>query len=140
MSIIFLDIDGVLVTMNSVSPFVFDPKCVKKLNVILKETDADIVVSSTWRVIEPIERLIKKFKVEGVEGRIISITPVLNGDDNSRGNEIAKWIQENNFKGKFIVIDDDSDIEPFEKVWVQTTWENGLTDSNVEQAIHLLKG
>ncbi len=61
--ILFLDFDGVMVTdryqsqlMNSDSPLrddhgaKFDPICVESLRQIIDATDADIVVTSTWKM------------------------------------------------------------------------------------------
>lgn len=57
MKIIFLDIDGVLATApcwymkrdQKYNTYPFDKKAVKVLNKILKETNAEIVLSSDWR-------------------------------------------------------------------------------------------
>jgi hypothetical protein len=53
---IFLDIDGVLNTRKSIElPMLddknhrFDPACVEALNNIIEETDAKIVITSSWR-------------------------------------------------------------------------------------------
>ena len=74
--IIFLDIDGVL---NSESYFknkiagVIDPECVRRLNRIIKETDADIVISSSWKL-SP-SSVYAEFNDVGIEGNIIGMTP-----------------------------------------------------------------
>ena len=47
MKIIFLDIDGVL---NYYGSKIFDTHCVDKLRHIIKETNAKIVLISTWKV------------------------------------------------------------------------------------------
>jgi len=62
MKVIFLDIDGVLTTANK--KWTFDENCVKHLVDIINETDAYIVISSSWRSYDLEEtklRLINKF-------------------------------------------------------------------------------
>jgi hypothetical protein len=84
MKTIFLDIDGVLAThkefmMNRTKfrkkystamelriPYPFNSGCVKVLNEILQETDAEIVLSSDWRLHWNLEELDKIFKFNGV--------------------------------------------------------------------------
>ncbi len=55
-NIILLDIDGVLATEESAHQpnhelfaYPFDKECVIVFNEVLKETDAEIVLSSDWR-------------------------------------------------------------------------------------------
>ena len=143
MKIIFLDIDGVLVTQNSTGPWKFDPICVKRFKKILKATDAKIVISSTWRFMQSIDELRVMFNSCGLDGkRIFDTTPKI--DLSSRGAEIARWLSENNRNNNlienFIVIDDDNDISPFEDKFINTTWEDGISEHNVEHAIFLLEG
>ena len=83
-AIIFLDIDGVLAThkqymMNRTNfhhnhewasdldvPYPYDDKCVKVFNEILEKTDADIVLSSDWRIRWDLEQLDKIFKANNI--------------------------------------------------------------------------
>ena len=81
--------------------------------VIVRETGAQIVVSSTWRLLEPLSELREKLVEAGVKGEIIGVTPMII----NRGDEILKWIQDNNYIGDYLVIDDDIfDIEPYEDI------------------------
>ena len=51
--IIFLDIDGVLNSETydkNRTAGAIDPECAKRLNRIIKETNADIVISSSWKL------------------------------------------------------------------------------------------
>jgi hypothetical protein len=116
--IIFLDIDGVLVHLEY-NPSArrlrqdFDPKCVAVLNRLVKETGAKIVISSTWRHLYPLAKLRDIFEEAGFTGEIIGVTPIII----NRGDEILKWIQDNNYEGHYLVIDDDVfDIEPYKDI------------------------
>ena len=88
MNIIFLDVDGVLNNLSYVMHLIdncrvrgggyhiLDPLCVKRLNKVLKETDANIVISSTWREMYEQDELSEYFERQGVEckGRIVGYT------------------------------------------------------------------
>jgi histidinol phosphatase-like enzyme len=80
---VFLDLDGVLATnkqymMNQKKfqdknpiakklriPYPFDPKCVKIFNEILDATEADIVLSSDWKLHFSLEDIVIKIREIG---------------------------------------------------------------------------
>lgn len=145
-NIIFLDIDGVLVNRASLRQASglrasADPKCVSALNKIIAETDAKIVVSSTWRR-SGVNFVIQKLRSWGVSGDIVGLTPVLNVVNVERGNEIQTWIDENTQLGKiitsFVILDDDDDMLHLTNRLVQTVFEDGLTESDADRAIGIL--
>jgi hypothetical protein len=137
--VIFLDIDGVLNSetfykeksqeerCNAPSKFHFyehmiDEMCIKLLNELVRDTDAKVVISSTWRLSWCIKDLEKMFKIRGFEYEIFGKTPSLSFNSNcnvktsvSRGAEIREWIErQNRSKGdyvdKYVIFDDDSDM------------------------------
>lgn len=131
MKIIFLDIDGVLnhdrfyherfenryVDGAIEYPYSeIDPSSVKNLNQLISDTNAKIVISSTWRH-DGIDYCKKVLEFHGFVGDIIDITPTIRNNDCLRGNEIHKWIKENesligshyNFT-EYVILDDDSDM------------------------------
>ncbi len=77
---IFLDMDGV--ANNSAarrdkshicypeSLFVVDPAAVELLNDLVEETNADVILSSTWRVCETLEHMNEVFKYLGLRFRL----------------------------------------------------------------------
>ena len=116
MTIIFLDIDGVLRTHKSdlewslksglpiptkVYDRQFGQKCVSNINYIISLTGAKIVVSSTWRNNFTIEELGEIFRSRGIFGQIIDKT----GIGLTRGEEILQWLDTNEII-KYVVIDD----------------------------------
>jgi hypothetical protein len=150
MKIIFLDIDGVLNcekayrsgecnyvkwnwengTEDHHQSFCSWSK--ELLNKLIDETDAKIVISSTWRS-SGIEFMRKVWELEGMHGEIIGITPNFRGDINGynipRGCEIEhylehdlkfnhiNWDKDTQQKymdrsgiENYIIIDDDSDM------------------------------
>lgn len=124
-SIIFLDIDGVLncellYKVPRERPYPLSEICldrVKLLNDLCEEINAVVVISSSWRH-SGINYCRNTLKECGATFEIIDITPDMRGI--ARGNEIAKWLQDNikpetygcfyfDFK-KYVIIDDDSDM------------------------------
>lgn len=183
MKIIFLDIDGVLnsqdwyvyrrdaVEMDSINaqyPFYeFDPRAVGRLNRIIKETHAKIVVSSSWRSGENIESLQLLFDRVGIIGEVVGLTPHLwctkpyedmDGYRIPRGCEIDWWLDnhgdfqrinwskeeqikyENKSKVKnYIILDDDSDMLYGQREhFIKTQHPTGLTDELADRAIEIL--
>lgn len=119
MNVIFLDIDGVLHSWLEFNKRDLDgqPKfkkeAIESLNKIIKEIDGKIVISSTWRKTRSIEDFQNLFDSRGIEGEVVGLTEEL---DTGRGNEIKKWVDDNDVEF-FVAIDDDSRSieEVFEK-------------------------
>ena len=143
----FLDVDGVL---NSAAWFAsprqteadylglrsLDPVCVERLKSILLATDAKVVLSSTWRLVDD---FVQTLKDAGIP--ITDATPRI--PSNHRGEEIAAWIENPLSIGAYVVLDDDDDAGDHDLTrdhFVQTSWERGLEDSHVQAAIRLLNG
>lgn len=156
--IIMLDIDGVLNTSAfhhskdifdlindiKVSPGrILSSSRIKNLNSITDDTNADIVVSSTWRT-DP--DCIDVLKQAGVTGNIIGITPRLNFQGALRGNEIYLWIQENvrwedQDALQYVILDDDSDFLYWQRNHLLLCdRECGLSQDIAHKARRILKG
>jgi len=105
MKIIFLDIDGVIATSqcwgkgndNKWDAYMFDPKCVAVLNFILKETGAEIVLSSDWKSHYTLFEMNEIFAHNGVIKGPMCFTPnskTYTGDnlEGGRSDEILAWL------------------------------------------------
>jgi len=122
---IFLDIDGVLATDKQFFmsraryhgkspvaaelgvPYPFDPGCVDKLNQILRDTGARIVLSSDWRLHWSLSDMALIFRMNGVESVPYDATtnlPMANLEM-ARAAEIGDYVSENGLTD-FVVIDD----------------------------------
>ena len=116
----------------------FDPICVARLKRILDATDAKIVLSSAWRMFGK-EEFRRVWLERNMPSEIIDFTPKT--PSGQRGREIGIWLNDHKDEVEsFVIIDDDvfdMDVNHFDFV-VQTTWDNGLTDGNVEHAIRVL--
>ena len=150
MKVIFLDIDGVLNSVESETweykwrgeiAYLYSmcPDLVENLNHILKATDAQIVLSSTWRkkydTLEGLQGLLDK---HGIQGTCAGRTGVL---WTKRGFEIKQWIDMFSVKRNvesYVILDDDLDMYPVfhRHMWIDN--EVGLTCVDVERAIKML--
>ena len=185
MKIIFLDIDGVLncetgykdgfcnydkgdKKMHDLGQS-FYPPSMDLLNKLIEETDAKIVISSTWRK-SGLEHMRNVWKHRKMSGEIIDITPnfsgIVIGDlrmGMPRGLEIQYWLKEKGFANinwskdyqeeyieksgieNYIIIDDDSDMtykqrKHFVHVLPSPRNKLGFNKSNYNKAKRILKG
>lgn len=101
--IIFLDFDGVMDTgflkicltkdrqaLSDRYGLLFDKECVTNLKKIIDATNADIVVTSSWKLDMNLEKLQEMWKYRKLPGNVIDVTPNLVG---SRSDEISSWLE-----------------------------------------------
>lgn len=179
MKTIFLDIDGVLnnqdfyerIKKNRVNFSVYDvlgqytnniaQECLNRLNTIIEQTGAKVVLSSTWRQFASIKDTNNALTTLGFKGEIIDFTPDYvcrpyhHGDFTPqyeesiyiRGVEIFAWMKKNipkwhkkdNEDSKYLILDDDEDMLYFQKNnFIQTDREFGLQDADVEKSLKIL--
>ncbi len=152
-SIIFLDVDGVLNSNNTVnrSPRGFigvEDQFIHRLRTIVKQTEAEIILVSDWK--NAWSDNIDICDIDGMylNRRLGENDIFIHGktDDSSRGKDeksgrglgIKKYLETNDV-GKYVILDDvvfDDYDEELQGHLVQTT--NGLTDEDVNKAISLL--
>ena len=159
--VIFLDIDGVLnpkwwERKKPADRFgcAFAPKTISCLAKIVKETKAEIVISSSWKLMG-LQTLQDMWKERKLPGNIIDITPnymsdelLLNADMNDtdidslyiRGMEIKGWlVLYGDDVSNYVIIDDMDDILSEQQThFVQTDPEFGITNDDVKRVVHLL--
>lgn len=152
-NIIFLDFDGVVNTIywgqgpdgvynqnafKSGHQELNNKQAIGWLNELYRQCPYDIVVSSTWRLGMSVEELQLLLLKSGFnpEIRVIGKTPILHTE---RGEEIQQWIDENEFTGKFIIMDDDSDMCHLKDKLVQTNTYIGITFYDFQKALKLFQ-
>jgi hypothetical protein len=117
-----------------------DERSVANLNYIIKETGADIVLSSTWRSNNPDnnKETNKVLNAKGLVKEFFDVTPYCGM---RRGIEIAQWLnaQDDADIINYVIIDDDSDMLDNQKDnFVNTDAFVGLTWFDAEKAIEIL--
>lgn len=176
MKIIFLDIDGVLNNSGSLGRlqdglatlWVMDEQNVEHLNVLVEQSGAHIVVSSSWRhglQLQEIRDVLTQFGFK-FSDRVIDATPRRINDERivklatrgiglklsmsiPRAWEIMEWLDHNKSRVEsFVILDDDSPINPgashailrdLMKRFVRTFNRTGLTDVEVKLALQRLE-
>ena len=142
MNIIFLDIDGVLVTSRHLHKTgddrtAFDPVSVGYLNQLISKSNAKIVISSNWRRFRSIESLRDVFSKNGVIGEIIGATPWYDDFTIMRGQEIQTYLHEHHVK-QFVILDDEENMLHLSANYVQTDPRVGITEVDYERAYSIL--
>jgi hypothetical protein len=148
MKVVFLDIDGVLVTRRSLKErsgmkAVGEASCVEVLNTLLSESGAKIVISSAWRFCGEQEmKLILSHW--GVRGEVVGMTPDLTQRDGEsyiiapRGLEIIQWLEEHPEIQCFLILDDCPMTGQLSDKAVKTQFETGLMPEHLEKARAIL--
>jgi len=172
--VIFLDIDGVINSLRSFTAFkpynpeddleletiaTCDPVSVKLINMIVEQTKAKIVVSSSHRIYFhsryasrfqetsflgfDLDKLQLYISSLGIFGEVIDATPIFDGE--KRGEEVNGWLNE--FPAKFplyalsryAIFDDTTDFlaEQASKL-VLSTFDNGFSIDNYKRALLIL--
>lgn len=137
-NVIFLDMDGV---MNSIRSMMFgehiDMECARHVRRISNHCDADIVLSSVWRIgndTRTIQEILYPMGLYRVIGRTCSNMSVTR--QSGRGEEIEAWIKAFGCKN-YVILDDDSDFLDYQKEnhFVHTNGELGMTEKDSTRAI-----
>jgi hypothetical protein len=155
--IVFLDVDGVLHPFHGEASGryvdLFETTCMSCLKRLIVETGAYIVVSSSWRNFASTRETLLRFLLNYGLGFDRWIRPDTNvstrsGSPNKMENILA-YVQAH-CPDEWVVLDDEdllylsgeSDgsimIELFKSRFVRTDCKTGLTESDVERAIHIL--
>lgn len=145
MKIIFLDIDGVLVTNKSMRAArlsacgPFERTAVANMNALIECTGAFVVLSSAWRTDRSLD-MRQVLRMAGAQCSIVGQTPVLGG----RGHEIAAWLTAHARVVKsFAILDDAYDAilcGRFAESLVSTTMDSGFDANALRRAMKILGG
>lgn len=138
--LVFLDIDGVLnnhQTLLEQGTNAIDPENIRVLNKFLKETNASIVITSTWRIIHSIPWIQTRLEDAGFEypERIIGAT--IRDSNGQRGDEIDLWLRQLHIDA-FVIFDDDNDMSVVKDKLVLTSFKTGLLEEHVEKAKQII--
>jgi hypothetical protein len=141
MKVLFLDVDGVLLTRASAMYFAWlqrngpDPTkgwrlwCPIATNnlrrLLADEPDLMVVLSSSWRTGRTLEECKDLFRENDLDpDRMIGRTGAAR---DKRGHEIQAWLDHHPEVTRFVIVDDDSDMEHLEAFHVKTDFAVGLT-------------
>lgn len=119
---LFLDFDGVLHPCFPRSNLSYEQNqlfsCLPRLERVLREfADVELVISSSWRLNQPLERLAQHFSAD-IRTRIIGVTPLIDSrwppyPPASRYAEIQLFLQQCHLKDiPWMALDDDAKLFP----------------------------
>lgn len=151
--VVFLDIDGVVETIYwekasdgtwsyNVHKYgheeLNNKQAIGWLNELYNKVPYDIVISSSWRYKMNKDQFQELLVKSGFNPniKVIDTTPILY---QQRGLEIQKWLDDNNFKGKFIIIDDDCDMCHLRPFLIRCDCQLGFTIYEYQKALEILK-
>lgn len=148
--VIFLDFDGVLNTEQYQARLavegkqnkdawgpLFDPRTVENLRLIIDNTDAAIVISSSWRYAHRLGSLRMMWEVRELPGEIIGTIPC-GATYISRGEDIECWLDKYG-RPDYVIIDDLDDFSPAQhNRYIETNPIVGITDADAQKAIEIL--
>lgn len=136
MRILFLDIDGVLNRAgfepeNTVELASWiEPDLATHLDAAAREIEAEVVMSSDWRIDRSLDALREQLVRAGVDVGLRDTTPVLQGQP--RWREIEAWMVEHQIHPEDIVIVDDAvTMGPLGWRHVRTRPRDGLDEPAV---------
>lgn len=148
MKVIFLDMDGVLCTPRaSVASgdtgmmAYLDPIACLLLRKLVEKTGARLVISSTWRKYHTRESFASILSANCPNlGNYVVREDAWRTDDLGprRGNEIARWLESRNDIEKFIILDDDSDMEHLMEHLILCNAYDGFGLQNYIDALEIL--
>jgi hypothetical protein len=147
MRVIFLDIDGVLISercfwqmrlchYQTIFP---DRQALKALRMLVDKTGAKIVITSSWRNLpgEAPSRPYLQLQSRLAHNRtpVYDQTPLLELEGKNRGDEIAAWLEAHSVEW-FVVVDDNDrfgEHDELRKRWVKVDSRYGLRVEDVEK-------
>ena len=138
MKLLFLDIDGVLTSNETISRkeflYTFSASCVWALNRILRDNKVKIILTSSWRTVFDAEKQNQIFRENGV----IQLPGGQTNDFGyeNRSLEIQDYLSKR--KVENYVILDDMKINGFDEHFVLVNPATGLTENDVEKVNRIL--
>lgn len=146
MKILFLDIEGVLITSKqqfcmTVKPWgcqPLDPRCVFAVQWIVERTGCEIVVSSGWRLRRGLSQIGEIFKHFGLPSPL-GVTPIDRGEvtssEVSRSREILEVIGKNPSSPWCAVDDMDLSLFMRENFVQASRWHEGISQPGLKERI-----
>ena len=140
--VLFLDVDGVL-NRTGFRPREstglrswIEPELAQRLSEVLRTIDADIVMSSDWRLNRTLEQLREELRAAAIIGTLVDVTPELAGKP--RWREIQAWLRANDIAPEAaVIVDDIYDMGELGTRFVRASPLSGLDDAAARAIVGL---
>jgi len=139
-NIIFLDVDGVLNSAESIGKrgVHLDAVKVALVRKICQKTNARVVISSSWRYLYSLKTLQAMLWAVGLS-RDLVVDCIPHEIKGSRGSSIKAWLQKH-YTQSYVIIDDSNDMLPEQQErFVHTSFDTGMTRADMNKAIEILR-
>lgn len=121
--IVFLDIDGVCTSTketpgsylnHSLDDYGLSPKCMSTLKKFLKDINANVIISSNWRINK--DKKVVKYHGKSIQNPLFALRKELGSiitgylpttEYKQKAQALVDWFDQNEYDGQFVVIDDD---------------------------------
>jgi hypothetical protein len=147
--LLIADFDGVLNPHGGhATGLLCEPQCVAPFNRVIRETSSKVVICSSWRYLVhhgymTVNGLNMLLRTHGVNCDVVDVTrPSFDEHDGNepRWRQIADWLKRNPINGRRYAIVDDDPLAFGGRPGVQTNPTTGLTETDADQLIAILKG
>ena len=157
MKLVFLDFDGVLNGLESTHPeetgveppephfewsaAQLDHDKIMRLNRIVKETGAYVVLITSWKSAHGHDFICRILRYKGFEGFILGFIEQISRSMKNqflyRADEIEHWLDHVPGITSYVILDD-MNMHQLKDRHVQTDMEVGLQDEHIEKAVEIL--
>lgn len=121
----------------------FDFECTERLQQLIEATDADVVITSSWRHLG-LSVMSDMWIERQMPGEMLDIIPMYDAqstgrfDSMSRGECLQEWLEENPCNC-YVIIDDVNDFMQAQQAYfIETDYYLGFQDEDLDRAIQIL--
>ena len=149
---VFLDFDGVVCTTEDYNRWkrfpladrpanahvLFNVECVRAVDELTQPLDAQVVLSTAWRLDHPFEELCQWLAGAGLRAPVVGATP---GQPAARWEQIRAWMAPRGLKDEdVLVLEDEMPMGPLERRTCRTTFYGsraGFRQRHVRTALRI---
>lgn len=114
-----------------------DAACCARVQTLCERADAELIITSTWRLQYPLATLRGWFCEQGLTTNVLGTTP----DRGHRGTEIKVIVDMYDIPlSEFVILEDEEDVKPFNGRRVQPSFNGshaGFRERHLERALTL---
>ncbi|OON70247.1 hypothetical protein B0919_05795 [Hymenobacter sp. CRA2] len=123
----------------------FNTACVQNLNLLIKQTGAGVILTSSRRMAKSVPELQALLQRRGFQGLVVGkVDDATEPNGSSHASEIAGWLLRHGEPAHYVILDDDSRLAElagrYRRHWVRTAYHRGLDANALAEALLILQG